>query len=432
MEENEKKLDEMFGTNAQRPAEYAGAQPEHGRKHMKEKHRREKKQTRASGMPENDWTDSPIRKSREMRVGCLGGMMYFVFVVSVSVILACLSWMAASDVLALNKPEITAVVTLDESVFTQREETSTDENGNPVTKTISVADIDYVADQLKSEGLISYKSLFKLFCKISDAEEKLDPGSYELSTAFDYRALVKKMNQGSGAAVTVTITFPEGFTMDQIFRRLEENNVSTYENLMAAAADFSYNYTFLEGADSGEAVRLEGYLFPDTYEFFAFMEPSSAIGKFLDNYKLRITDEMKQAAEERGMTMREVLIVASMIEKEAANDEERAKIASVIYNRLQSGMALQIDATADYAMLLAGRGDEKETDYTIDSPYNTYQVTGLPAGPICNPGLASIQAALSPESTSYYYYALDTETMTHRFFADYNSHQQFVDTQNYN
>lgn len=432
MSENEKKFDEMFGTNAQHPAEDTGALSKHKKKHTKEKQRRGNQSMNPSGLSENAWDDSPIRKSREMRVGCLGGMMYFVFVVSVSVILACLGWMAASDVLALNKPNVTAVITLDDSVFTQREVETTDGNGNPVTKTISIADIDYVADQLKSEGLISYKSLFKFFCKISNAEEKLDPGSYELSTDFDYRALVKKMNQGSGAAVTVKITFPEGFTMEQIFRRLEENNVSTYENLMAAAANFSYNYTFLEGAESGDAERLEGYLFPDTYEFFAFMEPSSAIGKFLDNYKLRITDEMIQAAEDRGMTMREVLIVASMIEKEAANDEERAKIASVIYNRLQSGMALQIDATVDYAMTLAGRGDEEETDYTIDSPYNTYQVTGLPAGPICNPGLASIQAALAPESTGYYYYALDTESKTHQFFADYNSHQQFVATQVYN
>jgi len=365
-----------------------------------------------------------------MKVGCLGGMMYFVFVVSVSVIFACLAWMAASDVLALNKPHITAVIDLDESVFTQREVETTDGNGNPTTKTVNIADIDYVADRLKAEGLISYKSLFKFFCKISDAEEKLDPGSYELSTDFDYRALVKKMNQGSGAAVTVEITFPEGFTMDQIFRRLEENNVSTYENLMKAAANFSYNYTFLEGAESGAAERLEGYLFPDTYQFFAFMEPSSAIGKLLDNYSTRVTEEMEQQAADRGMSMREVLIVASMIEKEAANAEEAPTVASVIYNRLAGNMPLQIDATTDYAMQLAGRGNEK-TDYNIDSPYNTYVVTGLPAGPICNPGLSSIKAALAPADTQYYYYALDVEAGTHRFFNDYNSHQAFVATQNY-
>jgi len=125
------------------------------------------------------------------------------------------------------------------------------------------------------------------------------------------------------------------------------------------------------------------------------MAPSSAIGKLLDNYSTRVTEEMEQQAADRGMSMREVLIVASMIEKEAANAEEAPTVASVIYNRLAGNMPLQIDATTDYAMQLAGRGNEK-TDYNIDSPYNTYVVTGLPAGPICNQGLSSIKAALAP------------------------------------
>lgn len=429
MADNEKKFEDMFGPGAKDPSEQGS-----GRTPMREQ--RPKKRPKApkdtSPAPQfyRQEEDRPIRKSREMKVGCLGGMMYFVFVVSVSVILACMAWMAASDVLALNKPHITAVIDLDESVFTQEVVETTDANGNPTTKTVNIADIDYVASRLKAEGLISYKSLFKAFCKLSNAERKLDPGSYELSTDFDYRALVKKMNQGSGAAVTVKITFPEGFTMNQIFQRLEENNVSTYENLMKAAADFSYNYTFLEGSESGAAVRLEGYLFPDTYEFFAFMEPSSAIGKFLDNYSERVTDEMVQKAADRGLTMRQALIVASMIEKEAGNAEEAPQIASVIYNRLAAGMPLQIDATVDYAMQMAGRGGD-EMDYNIDSPYNTYAVTGLPAGPICNPGVSSIDAALSPADTDYYYYALDTDSGTHRFFHDYESHQAFVATQNY-
>lgn len=427
MAENDQKFEEMFGPGDRRPAQPA-RQSRPRREKPPKKARKSEKERPAVPLQQDEYL--PIQKSREMKIGCLGGMMYFVFVISVSVILACLAWMAASDVLALNKPHIEAVIDLDESVFTQREVETVDGNGNPTTKIINIADIDYVASRLKAEGLISYKSLFKFFCKISNAEEKLDPGSYELSTDFDYRALVKKMNQGSGAAVTVKITFPEGFTMEQIFRRLEENNVSTYDNLMKAAANFSYNYTFLDGAESGAPQRLEGYLFPDTYEFFAFMEPSSAIGKLLDNYSARITDEMTQQAADRGMSMREVLIVASMIEKEAANAEEAPRIASVIYNRLANRMPLQIDATTDYAMQLAGRGGE-EPDYNIDSPYNTYVVTGLPAGPICNPGLSSIKAALAPEDTQYYYYALDVEAGTHQFFRDYESHQAFVATQNY-
>lgn len=428
MAENDKKLEEMFGSHPTGSQTGSGAKGADREVRSRKQPKKEKKAT----APQQNWDEreyQPIRKSREMRSGCLGGLMYFVFVVSVSVILACLGWMAASDVLALNKPKTEAVVTLDDSVFTDETITTTDAEGNPVEKTISVADMDYVADQLKNEGLIEYKGLFKFYCKISHAAQKLDPGSYELSTDFDYRALVKKMNQGSGAAVTVDVTFPEGFNMKQIFERLAENKVSSYDDLMKAAADFSYNYSFLNEEDKGDASRLEGYLFPDTYTFYVYMEPSSAIGKFLDNYNLKVTDEMKQQAADMGYTMDQIVTIASMIEKEAANDEERAAIASVIYNRLAAGMPLQIDATVQYA-----KGNDEaltEADFQIDSPYNTYKNTGLPAGPICNPGLASIQAALNPDSTKYYYYALDTATKTHKFFSDYASHEAFVATQNY-
>ena len=372
--------------------------------------------------------DGLIRKNREMKVGCLGGLMYFVFVVSVSVILACLAWMAASDVLALNKVSISAVVELSDDIFTAEYVEVTDDAGNTTVKTITYADIDAVAEILKNHGLIEYKPLFKFYCMISNASNKIAAGSYELTTDYDYRALVKKMNQYSGAAVTVEVMFPEGFTMQQIFERLEENKVASVDDLMEAAKNFSYNYSFLDPAELGDANRLEGYLFPDTYEFYAYMEPSSAINKFLDNYGRRVTDEMEAQAANRGRTMDEIIIIASLIEKEAGSNEERGKIASVIYNRLNAGMPLQIDATVNY---ITGNNKISDGDLEIDNPYNTYVYKGLPPGPISNPGLASINAALNPENTGYYYYALDTSTMTHKFSRTYEEHAAFVATQNY-
>jgi len=369
-----------------------------------------------------------IQKNKEMRIGCLGGLMYFVFVLSVSIILACLAWMAASDVLALNKVSISAVVDLSDDIFTAETYEVTDENGNVITKTVTYADIDAVADILHECGLIEYKPLFKFYCSISNASNKIAAGSYELSTDYDYRALVKKMNQYSGAAVTVEVMFPEGFTMKQIFERLEENKVASVDDLMEAAKNFSYNYSFLDQNELGNANRLEGYLFPDTYEFYAFMEPSSAINKFLDNYGRRVTDEMEAQAASRGKSMDEIIIIASLIEKEAGNNEERGKIASVIYNRLNAGMPLQIDATINY---ITGENKIGEGDLEIDNPYNTYVNRGLPPGPISNPGLESIKAALNPENTGYYYYALDTSTMTHKFSRTYDEHAAFVATQNY-
>lgn len=408
MAENEKKLENLFDLQAETP--------------MKKKNTSKNKGARS------EKKDGFVRKNREMRIGCLGGLMYFVFVLSISVILACLAWMAASDVLALNKVSLSTVVELSDDIFTAETYEVTDDAGNVTTKTVTYADIDAVADILKNAGLIEYKPLFKFYCVISNASNKIAAGSYELSTDYDYRALVKKMNQYSGAAVTVEVMFPEGFTMQQIFERLEENKVASVDDLMEAAKNFSYNYSFLDPAELGDANRLEGYLFPDTYEFYAFMEPSSAINKFLDNYGRRVTDEMEAQAANRGKTMDEIIIIASLIEKEAGSNEERGKIASVIYNRLNAGMPLQIDATINY---ITGSNEIADGDLEIDNPYNTYVNRGLPPGPISNPGLESIKAALNPENTGYYYYALDTSTMTHKFSRTYEEHTAFVATQNY-
>ena len=133
----------------------------------------------------------PVRQSHEYRSGCLGGMMYFVFVLCVSVVLACLAWMAASDALALNKDEFTAVVSLPASIFDSETVDTFDEDGNKTgTKRVTRADIEYVADELKSAGLIEYKWLFEFFCRISHADTKVDPGEYELESSFDYLSLI--------------------------------------------------------------------------------------------------------------------------------------------------------------------------------------------------------------------------------------------------
>ena len=164
----------------------------------------------------------PVRQNHEYRSGCLGGIMYFVFILCVSVVLACVAWMAASDALALNKDNFSAVVSLPMSIFDSETVDTYDENGRKTgTERVTHADISYVADELKSAGLIEYKWLFELFCKISHADTKVDPGEYELESSFDYRALVKNMQSGSGATVTITVVIPEGFTMHQIFKRLE-------------------------------------------------------------------------------------------------------------------------------------------------------------------------------------------------------------------
>ena len=375
----------------------------------------------------------PIRFRRDGRSGCMGGIMYAVFVICISVILACAGWMFACDVLALNKEPATATVTLPKDVFGDKEQEIKDSEGKVTgTRTVRAADIGYVADALKDAGIIEYKQLFKLFAKVSHADVKLDPGTYVLTTELDYRALVKNMQVGTASMVETTITFPEGMTMAQIFAKLEEEGVCSAESLYKAAADFNFSFRFLENAETGQALRLEGFIFPNTYDFYQGEQASSVINKFLTALHSRITADMWKQVENRGTTFRNAVIVASMIEKEAANDDERSAIASVIYNRMAAGMPLGIDSTILYVHPdYTGGVDLPEELLSEDSPYNTRLYAGYPPTPICNPGMASITAALNPASTGYYYYALNAETGVHEFFTNYDAFAAFVAEQNY-
>ena len=378
-----------------------------------------------------DEEEKYFQKNNYRKTGCMGGIMYFVFILCLSVLLACLLWMAASDFMALNKPKFDAKVNLPSEIFKTETVDTFDEDGNKTgTKRVSVADTEYVTKALKDAGLIEYEWLFNFFCDISHAELKVNPGEYELKSTYDYRALIQHMRAGSDAALTVDVTIPEGFSMHQIFKRLDEEGVCSYDELIDAAANYKYNYPFLEGKEPGDSKRLEGYLFPETYQFYIDMQGSSAINKFLDVFYMKIDADILAQCSNMGMSLDDVLKVASMIEKEAANDNERANIASVIYNRLNSGMALGIDATILYEYPDHEGAPTSEMLQT-DSPYNSRIKTGLPPTPIANPGLESIRAALNPADTNYYYYALDTATGEHRFFNSQGEHEAFVATQNY-
>jgi len=358
------------------------------------------------------------------------GLQYFLFVISCSLILTCLAWMFACDVLGFNGSDTDSPVTLAKSSFTEKTVKVKDDDGNVKTEKELVPDLSYVADQLKDAGVIKYKWLFKLFCKFTSASDRISPGSYVLRDAYDYRALLMKMQTGSSSAVTIKITFPEGYTMDQIFKLLDEQEVCEYDDLMEAAANATFNYSFLEGVEKGDASRLEGFLFPDTYEFYKYMPAASAINKFLEGFHYKLTAEMLDWQTASGYSWSQIVTVASMIEKEAATDHERYVIASVIYNRLKAGWPLQIDSTSLYEYP-DHKGAPTAEMLAADSPYNTRINTGLPPTAICSPGIVSIKAALDPSETEYMYYALNAETGTHEFFTNSADFDAFVASQNY-
>ena len=210
------------------------------------------------------------------------------------------------------------------------------------------------------------------------------------------------------------------------------------EKLEDMAANHDYAFSFLQDIPLGDPNRLEGYLFPDTYEFYMGEDPRFILNKMLVNFDAKVTDEMRQKIADSGRTVRDVIIVASMIERET-DGGDRTKIASVIYNRLNNPGAgtqgyLNIDATLQYVLdqqAEAGTEPRKVTrdDYqSLSSPYNTYLNKGLPPAPISNPGMLSIRAAMEPERSNYYYYSLG-EDGTHHFFTNKSEHDAFIASQ---
>ena len=335
-------------------------------------------------------------------------LLYVVFVIGISALLACVGWMWANDVLALNKEPNTVTVTI-----------SKDDSFSDVT------------DMLKENGLIEYKALFNLFATFTGGKDDVVAGTFTLNTDMDYRALLNGMSANSATKATIRVTIPEGYTLDQIFALLEERGVASVEELQDMAANHDYAFSFLQDLPLGDYHRLEGYLYPDTYEFTTPERPLYVINKMLVQFDAKLTDEMRQEIWDSGRSIHEIVIVASMIEKET-DGSDRADIASVIYNRLNNPNSsagtngyLQIDATLAY---INGGKVPTDADRSIDSPYNTYLYQGLPAGPIANPGLESIQAAMAPADTSYYYYALGDDN-THHFFRTYNEMLNFMASQ---
>ncbi len=223
---------------------------------------------------------------------------------------------------------------------------------------------------------------------------------------------------------TTRITFIEGSTLTECFKLLEENGVASYDSLMSVAQSTQFNnyeiYSQIPD-DENRCFKLEGYLFPDTYDFFLDESPESVISRFLSNTDVKITDEMRQRATELGYTMDEIIIIASIIQAEGAFENDAATIAGIIYNRLEDGIKLQMDSTYFYVEDdIASYVGEENTD-SYKGIYDTYTCYSLPQGPVCNPGMFAINAALYPEETGYYYFCHDNAGNTY-YATNYSDH----------
>ena len=349
--------------------------------------------------------DSRRHKRKDsLAMSIFGNVIYFALVAAAAITIAKFAWLCADDVLALTKGDSVATVSISEG-----------DNLNKIT------------EKLHRAGLINYPWLFRLYGKYSNVEDKVSPGVYELNTQYDYHALVSGM-QGSYNRMTTTVTVVEGKTCAEIFAQLEEEGVCKAEDLAETAANYHFEYDFLEDLDYGSDNRLEGFLFPDTYEFYLTDDPENVLDKFLSNFDERIDENMEARMSSIGYNIREILAIASMLQEEASVAEEMPVISSLLYNRLNSESlrVLQMDSTVYYA------ADQMGTtfDTKLDNPYNTYVYPGLPAGPIDNPGMEAIMAALNPDDTEYYYFATGTDELNH-FFTNWDDFEEFLASDEY-
>lgn len=318
-------------------------------------------------------------------------LMWLSMVVMVSVLLAKYAISGINDMLATNRQNVSATVEIPKN-----------------------ASSDQVAQILYRSGVIRDVDFFRLYAYLTKAPKTYDGGSYQITTGMDYLALINSIQSTENRVDTVKLTFPEGVNALEIADKLEKNGVCTAKEAIAVMNGMQLDDSFSMLQDiqnsSERYYRLEGYLFPDTYEFFKNEKPEQAIQKMISNCNSKLTKQIRDKASEEGMTADQLLTLASMIQSEAADKDDMYKVSSVFHNRLASKKSelhhLDSDPTTYYpyrtqALVPANiRG-------TYKSRYDTYTVEGLPPGPICSPGAEAIDAALNPASTSYYYFCHD-------------------------
>ncbi len=277
------------------------------------------------------------------------------------------------------------------------------------------ADTSAALKVLDEAGLIKNTVFCNLFLTImGESDEGYLPGVYYFTNNLGVEKMIDRFKTSSTRGAMISVTIPEGYTIDQIFTRLEKNNICTAEALYKtiSSIDFSEEYSFIAKIENPTERyhQLEGYMFPATYEFEQGADPATVIRKFLNAFKGRWSEEYAAKATELGMSTDEIIRLASIIEKEGANHEQFGLVSSVLHNRLNNGVYLKLDcdSTKDYVInTVSKRVTSISKINAFIKAYDTYECAGLPAGAICNPGVAAIEAALNPDNTKYYYFRHD-------------------------
>ena len=290
------------------------------------------------------------------------------------------------------------------------------------------ASTNAIANELEKAGLIKYPQIFKIMSKVNGYDGLYKSGTHIVSRELGYEELMMVM---IGKPEIIKVMIPEGLNSQQLYDQLVKGGLSNASEIKANIGKMAFEYDFLSELPD-RTDPFEGYLFPDTYEFDLNAQPETIVSALLKNFSNRVTEEDYERAEELGMTMDEVIVLASIIEREAKDEEDRFLVSGVFHNRLKSGdtsmRRLQSCATIQYIFykrngIMLRRISDSDT--RVADPYNTYQHAGLPPGPICNPGLSSIRAALYPVETDYLFFVAKGDGK-HEFTETYEDHQAAI------
>lgn len=276
-----------------------------------------------------------------------------------------------------------------------------------------------ISATLEKQGIIKNADVFYIYGKLTNKIPKIQAGNYMLSSSMTVPEIMDKLSSGKAKIDTVRFTIPEGFELRQIADRLEADGLIDKDKFYASIEKADFNYEFVKAVPDREN-KLEGYLFPDTYEVYKDSSEQVIIDRMLNRFNQVFTEEYRKRAEELNMSVDDVIILASIIEREAKLDKERKIISAVFHNRLKKNMKLQSCATVQYLLK-----EQKEVltfkDLEVKSPYNTYMYEGLPKGPIASPGAKSIEAALYPDDVDYLYFVANKDG-SHVFTRTFQEH----------
>ncbi len=336
-------------------------------------------------------------------------VIYLISVLLVSILLAVGIISVANDIFAFVKDTEPVTVVVPENCSTEM-----------------------LSEILAESGAIKYPEIFNFYIKFKKKESAYLPGTYQISPMLNYDYMIYEFKEKKPARTTVVVTIPEGYSTDQIVKLLVEKGLGTYEGYKRAINEYDFEYKFLENVDTfspDRYWRLDGYLYPDTYYYYSDSTEETVVYKMLENFNNKFTEEYYARADELGMSVDNLITLASMIQKEVRFADEFGNVSSVFHNRLNSPASypyLDSDATIMYAIEHdTGERPKSLTETSYESPYNTYKNRGLPPGPISNPSIEAIRYAMYPSKSGYYYFVSGPDGRT-VFSRTYPEHQEAI------